>query len=45
MTCSLFRKPVVMADRILGCPHEEGVDYPDGPAEVVDGAQASPAQD
>ena len=23
-------KSVVIADRILGCPHEEGVDYPDG---------------
>jgi hypothetical protein len=23
-------KSVVMADRIMGCPHEEGVDYPDG---------------
>ncbi|MEJ2009097.1 MAG: hypothetical protein P8Z30_13245 [Acidobacteriota bacterium] len=23
-------KSVVMADRILGCPHEEGVDYPEG---------------
>jgi len=21
---------VVMADRIIGCPHEEGVDYPEG---------------
>ena len=21
---------VVMTDRIIGCPHEEGVDYPDG---------------
>lgn len=21
---------VAMADRIIGCPHEEGVDYPDG---------------
>lgn len=21
---------VVMADRIIGCPHEEGIDYPDG---------------
>ena len=21
---------VVMLDRIIGCPHEEGVDYPDG---------------
>jgi hypothetical protein len=25
-------KSVVMADRIMGCPHEEGVDYPDGSA-------------
>ncbi len=25
-------KSVVMADRIIGCPHEEGVDYPDGQA-------------
>ena len=23
-------KSVVMTDRIIGCPHEEGVDYPDG---------------
>ena len=23
-------KSVVLADRILGCPHEEGVDYPEG---------------
>ena len=23
-------KSVVLADRIIGCPHEEGVDYPDG---------------
>ena len=23
-------KSVVMADRIMGCAHEEGVDYPDG---------------
>ena len=23
-------KSDVMADRIIGCPHEEGVDYPDG---------------
>ena len=23
-------KSVVMADRIMGCPHEEGVDYPVG---------------
>ena len=23
-------KSVVMADRIIGCPHEEGVDYPEG---------------
>lgn len=23
-------KSVVMADRIMGCPHEEGTDYPDG---------------
>lgn len=23
-------KSVVAPDRILGCPHEEGVDYPDG---------------
>ena len=21
---------VVMADRIIGCPHEEGIDYPEG---------------
>jgi hypothetical protein len=21
---------VVVADRIIGCPHEEGIDYPDG---------------
>ena len=25
-------KSVMMADRIIGCPHEEGVDYPDGQA-------------
>ena len=23
-------KTVVMADRIIGCPHEEGTDYPEG---------------
>jgi len=23
-------KTVVMADRIIGCPHEEGIDDPDG---------------
>ena len=23
-------KSVVMADRIIGCPHEEGTDYPNG---------------
>jgi len=23
-------KSVVIADRILGCPHEEGIDYPEG---------------
>jgi hypothetical protein len=23
-------KSVVMSDRIIGCPHEEGIDYPDG---------------
>ena len=23
-------KTVVMTDRIIGCPHEEGTDYPDG---------------
>jgi hypothetical protein len=23
-------KSVVMPDKILGCPHEEGIDYPDG---------------
>ncbi len=23
-------KSVVIADRIMGCPHEEGIDYPDG---------------
>jgi hypothetical protein len=23
-------RTVTMADRIIGCPHEEGVDYPDG---------------
>jgi len=23
-------KTVVIADRILGCPHEEGIDYPEG---------------
>ena len=25
-------KSTVLADRIIGCPHEEGVDYPDGTA-------------
>lgn len=25
-------KSVVMADRIIGCPHEEGIDYPEGQA-------------
>jgi hypothetical protein len=23
-------KTVVVADRVIGCPHEEGIDYPDG---------------
>ena len=23
-------RSVVMANRIIGCPHEEGIDYPDG---------------
>jgi hypothetical protein len=23
-------KSIVAADRIIGCPHEEGIDYPDG---------------
>ena len=23
-------KTIVVADRIMGCPHEEGVDYPEG---------------
>lgn len=23
-------KSVVMVDRIIGCPHQEGIDYPDG---------------
>jgi len=23
-------KSVVVGDRIIGCPHEEGIDYPDG---------------
>ncbi len=23
---------IVLADRIIGCPHEDGVDYPDGTA-------------
>ncbi|MGH8657992.1 MAG: hypothetical protein ACREV4_05835, partial [Gammaproteobacteria bacterium] len=23
-------KSVVMADRTIGCPHEEGIDYPEG---------------
>ena len=23
-------RSVVMADRIIGCPHEEGIDYPEG---------------
>ena len=25
-------KSVVLADRIIGCPHEEGIDYPEGGA-------------
>jgi hypothetical protein len=25
-------KSVAMADRIIGCPHEEGIDYPEGEA-------------
>ena len=25
-------KSVVMTDRIIGCPHEEGIDYPEGQA-------------
>jgi hypothetical protein len=25
-------RTVVMTDRIIGCPHEEGVDYPEGQA-------------
>lgn len=25
-------KSVAAADRIIGCPHEEGIDYPDGEA-------------
>lgn len=25
-------KSVVMPDRIIGCPHEEGIDYPEGEA-------------
>lgn len=25
-------KSVAMPDRIIGCPHEEGIDYPDGEA-------------
>ena len=25
-------KRVVATDRIIGCPHEEGVDYPEGKA-------------
>lgn len=25
-------KSIVMADRIIGCPHEEGIDYPEGEA-------------
>lgn len=23
-------KSVVMTDRIIGCPHQEGIDYPEG---------------
>lgn len=23
-------RTVVVADRIIGCPHEEGIDYPEG---------------
>jgi len=25
-------KHVAMLDKIIGCPHEEGIDYPDGEA-------------
>jgi hypothetical protein len=25
-------KSVALADRIIGCPHEEGIDYPEGTA-------------
>ena len=25
-------RSVVMGDRIIGCPHEEGIDYPEGQA-------------
>jgi hypothetical protein len=25
-------KSVAMADRVIGCPHEEGIDYPEGVA-------------
>ncbi len=25
-------KSVVLADRVIGCPHEEGIDYPEGTA-------------
>ena len=25
-------KSVVLADRVIGCPHEEGIDYPEGMA-------------
>jgi hypothetical protein len=25
-------KSVVLVDRIIGCPHEEGIDYPEGTA-------------
>ncbi|HEX7362293.1 MAG TPA: hypothetical protein VF283_17515 [Bryobacteraceae bacterium] len=23
-------KSIAMADRIIGCPHQEGIDYPEG---------------
>src|SRR2546423_15690493 len=28
--CSHHVLSVVMVDRIIGCPHEEGIDYPEG---------------
>jgi hypothetical protein len=30
LTESSAVKSIVVTDRIIGCPHEEGIDYPDG---------------